>query len=334
MNIRNRVLVVTSSKEPNVDRVLPILKSCGGKPVRVNTDCFFDSVSVHFEMFGPHSEWVIETLGEKIHSSEIKSVWYRRPNPPDPSLSETISQAYYGFVEDEVRKFLWSLWTSTNDKDILWVNHPLTLKLLEYNKIYQLQTACKVGLDVPETIVTMHQDKALRFFDRCRGQLVMKLLGSGGNLKNDEGKDLVVYTNRVSREHIIECRGGMKQAPVMLQRYIPKKIELRITIVGRKAFACGIDSQVSSRTKDDWRRYDFERVGHTPYKLLESVERKLLRFMEILGLNFGAIDMIVTPKDEYVFLEVNPSGQWGWIESLTGMPISKALADLLIAGKN
>lgn len=334
MHTRNKVLVVTSSEEPNVEKVFPILKSRGGKPTRINTDCFFDSILVHFEMLGSHSEWVIETRDEKIRSSEIKSVWYRRPSSPDASLSKNVSQPYHGFVEDEVKKFLWSLWTSTNDKNILWVNHPLALKLLEYNKLYQLQVANEVGLDVPETIVTMYQDKALRFFDMCDGQLVMKLLGGGGNLKNEEGKDLVVYTSRVFREHIIERGEGMKQAPVMFQRYIPKKIELRVTIVGEKVFTCAIDSQVSSRTKDDWRRYDFERVGHNPYGLPKDVEEKLLRLMWMLKINFGAIDMIVTPKDKYVFLEVNPSGQWGWIEALTGMPISEALADLLIAGKS
>ena len=52
--------------------------------------------------------------------------------------------------------------------------------------------------------------------------------------------------------------------------------------------------------------------------------------MKDLGLCFGAIDMILTPKNEYVFLEVNPNGQWGWIEELTRVPISSAVANLLI----
>ena len=80
----------------------------------------------------------------------------------------------------------------------------------------------------------------------------------------------------------------------------------------------------------DWRRYDFGHVKHEPCELPPEIVKKLLQAMRIWDLQFGAIDMILTPKGDYVFLEVNPSGKWGWIEAITGMPISKAIADLLV----
>ncbi|MEJ2669125.1 MAG: MvdD family ATP-grasp ribosomal peptide maturase, partial [Gammaproteobacteria bacterium] len=52
--------------------------------------------------------------------------------------------------------------------------------------------------------------------------------------------------------------------------------------------------------------------------------------MDLLGLNFGCIDMILTPDDEFVFLEVNPNGQWLWVEHSLGCNISGAIADKLI----
>ena len=119
-------------------------------------------------------------------------------------------------------------------------------------------------------------------------------------------------------------------APVMAQEYVPKKLELRVTIVGEKIFTCAIYSQGSEKTKIDWRHYDSEKVKHEIFKLPKEIEHKILLFMKEAGLKFGAIDMILTPKDEFVFLEVNPSGQFGWIEDLTGMPISKSIAELLI----
>lgn len=71
---------------------------------------------------------------------------------------------------------------------------------------------------------------------------------------------------------------------------------------------------------------------HKAHALPDKTSGKLLSLMEHLGLVFGCIDMILTPEDEYIFLEVNPAGQWGWIEKLTGMPITDALTDMLIRG--
>ncbi|MBU4480422.1 MvdD family ATP-grasp ribosomal peptide maturase, partial [Patescibacteria group bacterium] len=128
---------------------------------------------------------------------------------------------------------------------------------------------------------------------------------------------------------IIENKADFLLSPVMVQSYIPKKIELRVTIVGENIFTCAIHSQNSEKTKYDWRRYDFENVKHEEYQLPVNVRGKILAFMKKCRLNFGAIDMILTPDNEYVFLEVNPSGQFGWIEKLTGMPIAKSIAELL-----
>jgi len=118
-------------------------------------------------------------------------------------------------------------------------------------------------------------------------------------------------------------------APILAQEYIEKKLELRITIVGQKMFTCAIHSQDSEQTRIDWRRYDFRNVKHLPYQLPEKIKQKLHKLMKIWNLSFGAIDMILTPEGKYVFLEINPNGQWLWIEQLTEMPISRVIAELL-----
>jgi len=141
----------------------------------------------------------------------------------------------------------------------------------------------------------------------------------------------MLYTNIVSEEELKMYLEDISLSPIMAQEYIHKKIELRITIIGEKIFTCAIHSQDSCCTKIDWRHYDFKNVRHERYQLPERIEKQLLKLMKILDLNFGAIDMILTPNGEYVFLEVNPSGQWGWIENLTGMPISKSIAELLVS---
>lgn len=116
---------------------------------------------------------------------------------------------------------------------------------------------------------------------------------------------------------------------LLAQEYVDKDFELRITIVGEKIFTCAICSQEIEQTKIDWRNNNLENIKHGPYELPPDIKAKIFALMRRWHLSYGAIDMIVTPKGEYVFLEINPGGQWLWIEEMTGMPISQALAELL-----
>ncbi|MEX0910336.1 MAG: ATP-dependent carboxylate-amine ligase, partial [Candidatus Paceibacterota bacterium] len=114
------------------------------------------------------------------------------------------------------------------------------------------------------------------------------------------------------------------------QEYIPKAYEVRVTVVGDLTFAARIDSQESSRTEVDWRQYDFANVGHYTEELTHEIHSRCVNLVKELGLRYGAIDLIVTPQGEWVFLENNCNGQWLWIEKLVGLEISDAIARLLI----
>ena len=109
----------------------------------------------------------------------------------------------------------------------------------------------------------------------------------------------------------------------MFQEYVPKRIEIRATVIEREIFCAEIHSQQSERSRVDWRRYDFDNTPYFPHALPDHVRSKILQFMRRLGLLFGCIDMILTPEGEYVFLEVNQAGQWYWVELLTGLPITE-----------
>ncbi len=116
----------------------------------------------------------------------------------------------------------------------------------------------------------------------------------------------------------------------MFQEYVQKSFEVRVTAVGETIFAAAIHSQMSPRSRVDWRRYDLDHTPYEPHSLPRVIEEKCYKLMAILGLHYGALDFIVQPDGKYVFLEINPVGQWGWIEYLTGLPITEAIADLLI----
>lgn len=319
------ILALTSAGDPNIPRVSEHLNILGRRLFRFNTEEFPSKTSIALMMRdGVADAELINSDGETLAIRNVLSCWYRQPGIPGRDSAES----YREFVTAESRAALWSL-TTLFRKQFRWINDPLWAnRLLEDNKLHQLALAKMAGLRTPATLITNKPDEALQFCENRGGRVALKLLC--GNFFSVAGNpDTVVYTQLVPASRIKESAHRIAGCPIQIQEYIPKKLELRITVVGVEIFVCKIYSQDSPRTTVDWRRYDFEKVRHEPAKLPSSLNASILRFMSLANLRFGAIDMIQTPDDEYVFLEVNPSGQWAWIEDLTGLPISKSLAKLL-----
>src|SRR6185295_16367444 len=126
---------------------------------------------------------------------------------------------------------------------------------------------------------------------------------------------------------------SMRWSPLILQEYVPKHVELRVTVVGGEIFPAEIESQGSARSRDDWRRYDLARTPYRRHTLPADVAERLLGVVRAFGLCYGAIDLVLTPDGRYVFLELNGNGQWLWIEDLTQMPIADAITSVLARGR-
>ena len=115
---------------------------------------------------------------------------------------------------------------------------------------------------------------------------------------------------------------------MMFQAYIPKALELRIAWVDGQAFVGALDGK---KCGVDW-RYE-STASWERHSLPAAIHSQLAQLMQRLGLRQGAIDMIVQPDGEYVFLEVNPHGEWGMLEQELGLPIGAALAAALTGKK-
>ena len=145
----------------------------------------------------------------------------------------------------------------------------------------------------------------------------------------EDNQEQVVFTTPITPEHLGMLE-GLKYCPMVFQEMVPKALELRVTIVGERVFAAAVDSQVSEATRFDWREDGVALIdAWKPYDLPGEVEAKLLALMDQLELNYGAVDLILTPAGEYIFLEINPAGEFFWLELNPGLPISEALADVL-----
>ena len=260
-----------------------------------------------------------------LNLDEVTAVWMRRPGNPRPA-EEITDPELRTWTQEECKNLLTGLWEGL---DCLWVPGKPLAYTLGYNKGYHIGLAAKCGFRVPQTVFTNRPGDFVSFYHQTRGRLVSKVMLN--NYIPHEDSNSVAFTHAVRRRDAAHCH-SIRYSPVILQEYVPKDVELRITVVDSRVFAAEIRSQASHRTKHDWRHYDDERATYAPHKLPEAVCRSCIRLVRALGLCFGTIDMVLTPGGEYVFLEINPNGQWLWIESLTQLPISAALVDLLIRG--
>ena len=123
----------------------------------------------------------------------------------------------------------------------------------------------------------------------------------------------------------------MALSPSIFQPYVDKAYELRCVVMGERIFTAKLDSQAHECTRTDWRAGDVEdeQVRHEVFDLPEHVQAGLQRLMRSFGINFASIDMIVTPDGDFVFLDLNPNGQWLWLEEELGLPLVAGMADLL-----
>jgi len=330
--VSKNILVVSNPEDEHTSHVVKLINDLGGNPILFYPEKLGTELTLSLAHYPEKNVSHHSSNGDEIAgwaTSEIYSIWYRRPRSNSTSLKKLgLSQEGVEFARNEWKSTLEGLYALMQDK--LWVSHPD--KLLEAaRKPLQLHIARALGLNTPRTLVTNQSDKANKFYELCGGKVIVKAIGHGW-VYSENGEELhYVMTNRINSADL-ESESEMKIAPVIFQEEIPKAYEIRTNIVGQSVLSIKIDSQKSEISKVDWRRYDISNTPYSSYKLPSSVEKKCLQLTHELGLEFGAIDLIRTPDGKYVFLEINGNGQFLWAEELSGMKVSNALANLL-AGK-
>jgi glutathione synthase/RimK-type ligase-like ATP-grasp enzyme len=154
--------------------------------------------------------------------------------------------------------------------------------------------------------------------------MVAKL--AGGQIVGESiESQYIIFTTPVTPEYLADA-DALSACPAIYQRRVAKQHELRVTVVGDEIYACRIDSQAREESKVDWRAAGYTSLDHQPCELDEAIADRCRALLRTLGLEIAGLDFIVTPEGETVFLEINPAGQWSWVEQETGLPIADAIA--------
>ena len=255
--------------------------------------------------------------GAHFDPASVDTVWYRRPRLP--RLDDVLP-----FESD--RNFAGAEWGAVIDGFIAslharFVNDPV--KQRGASKPRQLQVAEKAGLAVPATLITNNAEEALGFVENFGGRVIHKALTAPRNR--------FLATKRWSEADKAALE-TLKLVPTIFQEEIQGSVDLRITVIGERLFAASFSSTKLESAGEHWidNRLNLD-VDYREHVLPAAVENGILTLMEGLDLSFGTVDMKVDERGEYVFLEVNPQGQFLYIEILTGLPLAKAMAEFLIA---
>jgi glutathione synthase/RimK-type ligase-like ATP-grasp enzyme len=306
------VLIISTIADAATDEVVRELNERQVPCVRINTENFPFSGAL-LNRPASHAEFDQRCISTPC------SIWYRRLRTP--SKPENMDAGVYDFCLQESRAALLGQILSLNTR---WMSHPRAIWQAE-NKPLQLSTAAAIGLCIPGTVITNDPSEIRAAFAEF-GEMIVKPVRSG--YFTNEGAEHSVFTSRVLQEHLENLESAVR-CPSIYQKLIPKRFDIRITVVGQQIFAAAIDSQSDASASVDWRHTSNPNLPHYPVTLPQDLQAQLLTLMKHFDLSFAAIDMIETPSGEYVFLEINPSGQWLWLDDLLNFGISSAVADWL-----
>lgn len=321
------ILLYSSKTDSTTKRIAKELES---RKVLFKYFCpsdFIKSASITCRIDGISNSEILSCKGlqEEVDFGEVSVVCVRRPDDiefpnkiRDAGILANIQSDYKNCFR-ETLEMLGCPWFPSKLSHIF---------RLEDDKFKELSIAKGIGLKIPQTILTTNVEDALDFYRKYNGRVISKRYKKA---------DLIYKNTRVAFPTTpVSLRdlgfiNHIRNSPTLFQEYIPKKKELRVTIIGNKTVAAEIDSQKTHRTRHDWRHYDLKRTTYRHYTLPNEIHEKLVRLIKELGLNYATADFVITPNDEYIFLEINPSGQYEWIENKIGQDITGLICDKLIS---
>ncbi len=317
------VLIITHSQDnESIPLVIQAVEAQGNQAFRFDTDRF--PTEMQLDVYYGETERVTLSVDDQtLDLNEVSAVWYRRiaigSKIPD-SMDKQLRQASLKESRVTIEGMIASIKGFHLD--------PLPNIRRAENKQLQLQIAREVGLDTPRTLTTNNPVAVKQFAQECQQGIITKMLSSFA-IYDEQGREKVVFTNPISSEDLNNL-DGLRFCPMTFQEIIPKALELRTIIVGKRVLTAAVDSQALDKARYDWRKQGIALLNAwESYSLPKDVEDKLLKLMAEFRLNYGALDIILTPDGRYVFLEVNPVGEFFWLERCPGLPISQAIAEIL-----
>lgn len=307
-------LIISSTIDFSTDLVCYQLMMSGEKFYRLNRDEFIKH-NIVVDLQKKSMMISIEDEEYNIQFEQLKGVFYRAP-----VFLRTQAKAELS-VQEQLERNQWSsfLRNLIIFQNANWINNPVYTYRAE-NKMFQLCVAESCGLQIPKTYVS---NISVNMLEREK-KYIVKSLDTALFYDTQNNKEMFTYSNVVSGEELQDYE--LASAPIIIQEFLNPKVDCRVTYIQGKLFPVKI-LQNGEGLYGDWRLRKDE-LEYVPFQLPPNISVAICKLMQKLEIQFGGIDLAIV-GEKYFFIEVNPTGEWGWLEIKTGMQISQTIKKAL-----
>lgn len=309
-----QIILLTNRYDFTCDYLIDKIRSNYGDVIsyfRINSE---DIINTIYE-YDAKGKLIISHNSMNYDLSKVKSIYFRRVSTVFPSSLDNNNN---NFINRERRDFLEGALLSLKAK---WIN-PLFATIQGERKLLQLSIAKKLGLKTPSTLVTNDPQKIKKFIKRKPA--IIKPISHGLQVTNE--KTFSIYTSAINQNDIQDEK-QLFEVPSFIQEKIENKSDIRVTVIDKSIFAVSIKKDNDEEI--DWRKPTVIK-SYSIISLPDEINDKLLKLNNELGLRYSAIDLIQTSEDDYIFLEVNPAGEWVWLERELELEISNKIIKALL----
>ncbi|MEV8395290.1 MULTISPECIES: ATP-grasp ribosomal peptide maturase [unclassified Streptomyces] len=314
------ILVIAARDDWPTDRIVKILTERGASVFRMDTADFPQRLTLAARI-DRAATWngALTTSTRTVDLADVSAVYYRAPGAF--AFPDGMSGPERRFAAAQARAGLGGIITALDQ--CRWVSHPAAMARAEYKPV-QLAAARSVGLRIAPTLITNQPEQVRAFAAETDGPIICKPVASPVFIEGDQLK--AVYSRRLSDEDLADLR-GLGVTAHLFQAWADKAYEVRLTVVGNRMFATEIHAG-SEAGYEDWRT-DYASLAYFAADTPPHIASGVRRLLDRLALRYAALDFVVSPNNEWTFLEANPCGQWDWIAHEAGHPIAEAIADEL-----
>lgn len=325
------ILIFSNRFDQSTNNVVDWLNKMGQKIVRINGDesrysfQYLDSTGIYYK--------AVES-GEIINIENAGSCWWRRQgiyvsNMAGGSLVQ-IDKDLAAFMKPGNK---WLTLEATRLREYiyyrLYKKIPVNLgkPSFDFNRLEILEMARQCGLQVPRFAVVTNMNDVYHYCNLW-GHCVSKAISNG--LYNEVNyKRFYTYTELINPE---DLEPNVNIFPSLISECVEKAYEIRSFYLAGDFYSMSIFSQSDELTKIDFRKYANNR--NEPFELPAIIKNKTRKLFQMIGINTGSIDYMVTNTGDYVFLEINPVGQYGMTDYPCNFELDYRIANYLTNGRN
>jgi len=313
----SKIVVMSGAEDGHLDFVRPYLSS---EVVLIDPFCVDETCELSYIFDGRKT--AVSYNGQIV--TDVKSVWYRKPG--GRRFLPTVTEGFRAYAENCLNDHLEML--RAEFQDAHWVSNFYAINKA-LNKSSQLEIAAKVGFMVPETIMTSDSQKARAFIEKHKSVIVKP---QNANIPYSGNKMYFFFAKRISNKHKLNLT-NLHLAPSIFQVAIDAVADVRVTVMADTVFAAIVPDTTTKgdNAVRDWRMKHNDSIFFEDYdrKFPKDLREKCRQLVKVMGLEYGAIDFVVDARGNYWFIEINPNGQWAFVEEDTGQQMGKVMAALL-----